>query len=180
MDMVRKVEVVPYRQEWPFQFEVEAKKLREVFGDQVLSIHHFGSTSVPGICAKPIIDILLIVRDIDAVFALVPTLEKLGYLFKGEYGIPGRSFFIKGTEDVRSHHLHVYQINNPHILRHLAFRDYLRTHPDLAEQYGALKESLARQFPEDIDCYNEGKSDFIKEQERQALKWWAEQNGSPD
>lgn len=178
--MARKVEVVPYQQEWPFQFEVEAKMLRKVFGDQVLAVHHFGSTSVPGICAKPIIDILLIVRDIDTVFPLVPTLEKLGYLFKGEYGIPGRRFFIKGTEEVRSHHLHIYQINNPHILRHIAFRDYLRTHPNLARQYGALKESLARQFPEDIDRYIDGKNDFIKEQESQALKWWAERNGSPD
>lgn len=176
MTMRRRVEVVPYRVEWPAQYQSEANALRDVFGDQLLSIHHFGSTAIPGISAKPIIDILVIVRDIDAVFPLVPTLEAMGYVFKGEYGIPGRRFFYKGTEEVRSHHLHVYEINSPNILRHIAFRDYMRTHPSLASAYAKLKESLARQFPDDMERYIEGKNDFVKEQEKKALMWWSSEH----
>ncbi len=172
--MTRKVQVVPYHSEWPEQFTDEAKALKEVFGREMLSIHHFGSTSIPGISAKPIIDILLIVRDIDKVDALVPQLEALGYHAVGEYGISGRRFFYKGSDDVRSHHLHVYGSGNPHILRHLVFRDYMRCHPISARDYARLKEELAHQFPEDMDSYIAGKNAFVKEQEKKALDWWEE------
>jgi GrpB-like predicted nucleotidyltransferase (UPF0157 family) len=170
--MARTVEVVSYRIDWPEEFDREAKALRRIFGDQLITIHHFGSTAIPGISAKPIIDILLTVREIDSADALSDELEELGYNAVGEYGITGRRFFYKGTEELRSHHLHVYQFDNPHILRHLAFRDYMRTHPMTAHRYGQLKEELARQFPEDMDKYIAGKNAFVKEQEREALEWW--------
>ena len=172
--MTRKVEVVPYHPEWPEKFSAEAGALKVVFAKELLSIHHFGSTSVPGISAKPIIDILLIVRDIDAVDALAPRLEALGYHAVGEYGIPGRRFFYKGTDDMRSHHLHVYENGNPHILRHLVFRDYMRSHPITARDYARLKEELAHQFPEDMDGYIAGKNAFVREHEKRALDWWQE------
>ena len=172
--MTRKVEVVPYHPEWPEKFSAEASALKAVFAKELLSIHHFGSTSVPGISAKPIIDILLIVRDIDAVDALAPRLEALGYHAVGEYGIPGRRFFYKGTDDMRSHHLHVYENGNPHILRHLVFRDYMRSHPITARDYARLKEELAHQFPEDMDGYIAGKNAFVREHEKRALDWWQE------
>jgi GrpB-like predicted nucleotidyltransferase (UPF0157 family) len=172
--MKRKVEVVPYRSDWPAKFTEEARDLQALFAGQMLSIHHFGSTSIPGICAKPIIDILLIVRDIEAVDALVPRLEKLGYHAVGEYGISGRRFFYKGNDDLRSHHLHIYESGNPHILRHLVFRDYMRSHPMTARDYARLKEELAHQFPEDMDSYIAGKNAFVKEHEKKALDWWEE------
>jgi GrpB-like predicted nucleotidyltransferase (UPF0157 family) len=172
--MTRKVEVVPYRQDWPELFMAESKALQRVFGREMLSIHHFGSTSIPGISAKPIIDILLIVRDIEKVNALAPRLEALGYHAVGEYGISGRRFFYKGTNDFRSHHLHVYESGNPHILRHLVFRDYMRCHPISARDYTRLKEELAHQFPEDMDSYIAGKNAFVKEHEKKAMNWWEE------
>lgn len=171
--MTRKVEVVPYHADWPQQFLIEAEALRGILGDEVISIHHFGSTSIPGLSAKPIIDILVIVRNINAIDAMTPELEALGYHAVGEYGIPGRRFFYKGTDEVRSHHLHIYQTGNPHILRHLVFRDYLRTHPEPARTYAHLKEDLARQFPEDMEQYIAGKNSFVKEQEKIALEWWS-------
>lgn len=171
--MARKVEVVPYCADWPSQFQAEAEELHQVLGDEVMSIHHFGSTSIPGISAKPVIDILVIVRNIDVIDGMNPKLAAIGYHAVGEYGIPGRRFFYKGSDEVRSHHLHIYQTGNPHILRHLVFRDYLRTHPTPARNYAQLKEQLARQFPEDMDQYIAGKNDFVKEHEKIALEWWA-------
>lgn len=174
--MTRRVEVVPYHTDWPEKFSAEAGKLKAVFGGKLLSIHHFGSTSIPGISAKPIIDILLIVRDIETVDSLAPRLEALGYHAVGEYGIPGRRFFYKGTDEIRSHHLHVYENGNPHILRHLVFRDYMRSHPISARDYARLKEDLAREFPEDMEGYIAGKNAFVHEHEKKALDWWQEKD----
>lgn len=171
--MTRKVEVVPYDIDWPARFEEEARQLRALFGEEVISIHHFGSTAIPGASAKPIIDILVIVRDIDKVDAINPQLQQMGYSPVGEYGIPGRRFFYKGTHDLRSHHLHVYAMGNPHILRHLAFRDYMRTHPVNALAYSRLKETLALEFPEDMEKYIAGKNAFVQKEERRALAWYS-------
>lgn len=174
--MTRKVEVVPYHGDWPAMFSSEADNLRRILGNEVLSIHHFGSTSIPGVSAKPIIDILVIVRNIEVIDGFNPQLAVIGYHAVGEYGIPGRRFFYKGSDDSRSHHLHIYQSGNPHILRHLIFRDYMRTHPAPAHDYARLKESLARQFPEDMEQYIAGKNAFVKEQEKNALEWWSKLN----
>lgn len=176
--MSRKVEVVPYHSDWPEQFEAEAAALKKIFGEQMLSIHHFGSTSIPGTSAKPIIDILVIVRSIEAIDPLNGRLAELGYSAVGEYGINGRRFFYKGSYDVRTHHLHVYQTGNPHILRHLIFRDYMRSHPIPARDYSRLKEELAIEYPEDMEHYIAGKNDFVKEQEQRALEWWEEERGT--
>lgn len=172
--MTRKVEVVPYNIDWPARFQVEAQELEVLFGGEMLSIHHFGSTAIPGTSAKPIIDILVIVRNINRVDALNPFLQKMGYSPVGEYGIPGRRFFYKGTHDLRSHHLHVYQTGNPHILRHLAFRDYMRAHPMDALAYSRLKETLALQFSEDMESYIAGKNEFVQNEERLAMDWYSQ------
>ena len=172
--MTRRVEVVAYHAVWPERFEQEAHDLAVVFGRTLVSIHHFGSTSIPGISAKPIIDILVTVTNILAVDGLNDRLAEMGYIAVGEYGIPGRRFFYKGTYDLRTHHLHAYQVGSPHVLRHLAFRDYMRAHPDTARAYSRLKERLAGQYPEDMDSYIAGKDHFIKEQEQRALEWYRE------
>jgi GrpB-like predicted nucleotidyltransferase (UPF0157 family) len=171
--MARKVVVVPHNPVWVKEYEAESARLRGVFGEQVVQIFHFGSTAIPGICAKPVIDILLTVREISFADKVTPLLSQQGYHAVGEYGISGRRFFYKGSHEMRTHHLHVYQYDNPQILRHIAFRDYMRSHPMSARQYGMLKEQLAEQFSENIDGYNAGKNDFVQEQERQALAWWS-------
>jgi len=169
---LRKIVVVPYNPAWPEMFRREAKAIAEVFGEQLIAIHHIGSTSVPGLCAKPIIDILPLVKDIEQVDAYNDAMAELGYEAMGEYGLPGRRYFRKGGQVNRSHQAHTYALGNPEIDRHLAFRDYLRTHPDVAEEYCRLKMEVARQHPHDIYGYMDGKDAFIKAVEKKALAWW--------
>lgn len=168
---MRNIVVVPYDPQWPELFKQEAEKVRSVLGELLIEIHHIGSTSVPNLPAKPVIDMLPIVRDITMVDALNPQFEAIGYEAMGENGIPGRRYFRKGGIYHRSHHLHIFGEDNLiDINRHLAFRDYLRTHPDVVAEYAALKQKLAKQFPDDIMSYSDGKDAFIKRHEAIALE----------
>ncbi len=152
-------------------FAEEAEKLKSIFGDQIVNIHHIGSTSVPGLKAKPIIDIMPVVKDIGLVDKYNQKMEDLGYDSKGENGIPERRYFQKGGDN-RSHHVHIYQVGSNEIKRHLAFRDYLREQSVEKKNYGELKDKLARQFPYDITSYINGKEHLVKEIELKALKWF--------
>ncbi len=174
--MARKIIVVPHDPAWPEMYREEAERLKSIFGDEIVAIHHFGSTSLTDIYAKPIIDILIEVRDIERIDAENERMYSLGYLPRGEWGIPGRRFFIKGDEENRTHHLHFYQVGHPEIARHLDFRDYMAAHSDDAQAYSLLKIDLAHKFPENIDGYNEGKTSFIREIDRRA-KIWRENGG---
>ncbi len=136
-----------------------------------MRLHHIGSTAVPGLQAKPIIDMLAEVRDIEKIDSLNSDMIAAGYTPKGEYGIPGRRYFFKGSEEKHSHHLHAFQSGNTEVTRHLLFRDYLRSHPEEARAYASLKESLVARFPNDIDVYMQGKDAFIKELDRRAVIW---------
>lgn len=168
---MRKVEVMPYNHEWPIMFEEETQRLWNIFGDEILDIHHIGSTSVMGLKAKPIIDMLPVVKDIQQIDHYNDAMAEIGYEPKGENGLPGRRYFQKGGDN-RSHHVHVYEAGNPEIDRHLAFRDYLRVHPEAVKEYGDLKEALARRYPYDIDSYINGKSQFVRDWEKKALEWY--------
>lgn len=167
----RRVEVAPYDPAWPGLFQAEAARLAAVFGEELRAIHHMGSTSVPGLAAKPIVDILPEVHDIQRIDDLNEAMIALGYAPKGENGIPGRRFFSKTVDGVRRFHVHVFQAGDPEIERHLAFVQYLRAHPDQAAAYGRLKQALAERFSADIDGYADGKNDFVQEMERKALAW---------
>lgn len=169
--MVRKIIVVPHDPIWPVRFRQEADWLSSIFGHEIVAIHHFGSTSIPDIYAKPIIDILVEVRDLDRIDMANESMIRLGYIPKGDFGIPGRRFFIKGDEENRTHHIHFYLAGHPEVKRHLDFRDFILSHPDSAKAYSQLKIELAGQFPEDINGYNTGKDQFIKEIDRQARIW---------
>ena len=169
--MARVIEVVPHDPEWSDGFKQEVEALTEIFDHEIVAIHHIGSTAIPGILAKPIIDVLVEVRDIERIDAFNRQMRERGYLPKGEFGIAGRRFFIKGTEESRTHHIHIFQAGNPEFERHLAFRDYLRAHRDQAQAYSRLKAELARRFPRDADSYTAGKSDFVEEIERKAEAW---------
>ena len=175
---MRQVQVLPYDPLWAKQFQIEADRLSEVLADQLVAIHPIGSTSVPGSVAKPIIDIMPVVRDIRAMDHRLPAMARLGYTPRGEYGLSGRRYFFKGTGTHRTHHVHIYASDNPEVERHLAFRDYLRCHPEAANAYGQLKLSLAAAYPADIVAYMDGKDGPIKELEAAALAWRATQRGS--
>ena len=157
----RNLTVVAYDPAWPLLFEAEAARLAVIFGDRLASIHHMGSTSVPGIWAKPVIDIMPVVFDIETVDSLNDTMHALGYVPKGEYGIPGRRFFNINDGDRRVFNVHVYEVGNPEIAHHLDFVEYLRGHADVAAAYGELKRGLAERFGDQVDSYTDGKTDFI-------------------
>ena len=158
--MQEKVEVVPYDPSWPELFAAEAKRIREALGPNCTLIHHIGSTSVPGLSAKPIIDILPVVRDILEVDRVTEAMERLGYEAKGENGIAFRRFFEKGKK-VRTHNVHVYEEGDPEIDRYLRFRDWMRSHEEDARRYAQLKLELATKFPRDILQYCLGKDAFV-------------------
>jgi GrpB-like predicted nucleotidyltransferase (UPF0157 family) len=168
---MRKMEVQPYDSAWPSLYNAEASRLKEAFGTRLLAIHHIGSTSVPGLAARPTIDIMVEVHDIVAVDALYPALIALGYEHCGEFGIPGRRYFPRVIGETHTHHIHVFQVGDPQLLRHIAFRDYLIVHPDEAHAYGHLKTDLAERFTFDVSGYLNGKDAFIKALEHRALDW---------
>jgi GrpB-like predicted nucleotidyltransferase (UPF0157 family) len=168
---MRRVEVVPHSPGWAAAFGTEADRLTAVLGEEVVAVHHIGSTAIPGIKAKPIVDILLEVRQVERLDDLGPEMAGLDYEARGEFGIPERRLFVKHTGSRRTHHIHAFATGNPDLERHLAFRDYMISHPENAEAYGRLKEHLAQEFPTDIEGYMDGKDAFIKEMERKALAW---------
>ncbi len=136
--MTRQVRVVPYDPAWPAEARAEAARLKAVLGEEAVAVHHFGSTAVPGLAAKPIIDLLVEVRDIDGIDAFNTALAALGYEARGENGIPGRRYFVRGSPDVHTHHVHMFQAGGMEVTRHLAVRDYLRARPAEAEAYARV------------------------------------------
>ncbi|MFZ2488226.1 MAG: GrpB family protein [Anaerolineae bacterium] len=164
----RQIEIVPYDPHWPQLFAAEAARLREVFGAELLALHHIGSTAVPGLAAKPIIDILPVVRDIARVDALNTAMRALGYVPKGEYGIPERRYFSLDAGGQRRFHVHVFPAGSAEIARHCDFVAHLRAYPDTAAAYAALKLELAERYRDDPISYTEGKSDFIRNAVQQA------------
>ena len=169
---IKRIVLVPHDPTWSGLFQAEAERLAAVYGPQVISIHHAGSTAIQGIKAKPILDFLIIVRDIGKIDDFDDQMIAIGYEAIGENGIPGRRFFTKTVVGgTRVHNVHIFEIGHPEIERMLNFRDYLRAHPEEAQAYSQLKETLAQQYPCDIDRYTEGKSDFINHMIQKAKVW---------
>lgn len=167
-----KVFVGPYDPNWADAFTAEARRIRSALGETAVAVHHIGSTAIPGIYAKPIIDILLVVSDLESLDLASSALMQLGYEGKGEFGIPERRYFRKiSPEGVRTHQIHAFKRGSAEVRRHLAFRDYMIAHPAVAESYGRLKQQLAAAFPNNIEAYIEGKNSFVKEHEKKAVAW---------
>jgi len=154
------VRLVPYTIEWQRCFEEERVLLQAVIGQYVLDIQHVGSTSIPGMIAKPIIDIGIAVTSFEEARVCIPPIEELGYEYRGELGIPRRHYFVKG--DPRTHHLHMSEINSQAWGNLVLFRDALIQHPHLAEEYAKLKAGLAQQYPTDRGEYVDRKAPFIE------------------
>ncbi|WP_353641031.1 GrpB family protein [Mesorhizobium sp. WSM2239] len=145
-------------------FEQERANLKTTLGSLVLTIEHMGSTAVPGLAAKPIVDLLVGVRNLAGVRSrCIEPLQALGYTYIPEYEswLPDELFFRKGVPGPWTHHVHVMEPANPRWDAFLSFRDYLRAHPDAASAYGDLKKSLAVAFKDDIAGYRNAKHEFI-------------------
>lgn len=175
---MRKVEVVPHNPQWRDAFEAEAKPVAVALGENVVAIHHIGSTAIPDIYAKPVVDLLVEVGDITEVDGRSSAMESLGYEVMGEYGIPGRRYFRKDNrEGIRTHNIHAFEAGSTEVERHLAFRDYMIAHPGEARRYSELKMKLAEAHPQSMDGYMDGKDGFIKEMDRRAARWRTSQTG---
>jgi GrpB-like predicted nucleotidyltransferase (UPF0157 family) len=160
------IEIVDYDASWPQLFDEERARLVEVLPPgQVLAIEHAGSTAVPGLAAKPIVDIFIAVRSIEvARTTLVAPILSVGYVYWAENPDPSRMFFVKGLPPYgarRTHHIHVIEPTSEPWLRVLAFRDYLRGHADEAERYQRLKRELAQCYPLDREAYTRAKDAYI-------------------
>ncbi len=168
--MAQHIIVTDYNPIWAEMFESESEKIRWILGDNCVAIHHIGSTAVPNLAAKPIIDIMPIVKSLDAVDQVAAAFEEIGYEYLGEFGIPGRRYLRKGGDE-RTHQIHIFLNGDAkNIDRHIAFRDYMKTHDNERNEYAMLKMRLAQQFPYDIDGYCDGKEAFVKSREQKALE----------
>jgi GrpB-like predicted nucleotidyltransferase (UPF0157 family) len=156
------VRIAPYDPAWPDRFEEERALLTQAIGDWVVGgIHHVGSTAVPGLAAKPIIDILVGVAELDSSRACFEPLAQLDYLY-APYRPEEMHWFCKPDPSRRTHHLHLVPADSARFRDELAFRDHLRSHPETASEYTALKRELAERFEHDREAYTQAKDDFIR------------------
>lgn len=156
------VKIVPYSFSWKEDYKQEEKLLYHLLGENAIDIQHVGSTSIEGLDAKPIIDIAVGVKSLDDVDKFRNLLESNGYQFRGNAGIEGRIMFAKGSEDLRTHYLHIETINGELWENHIYFRDYLRLNKKAVEEYLKLKKELAIEHSEDRGSYTSAKNEFIK------------------
>jgi GrpB-like predicted nucleotidyltransferase (UPF0157 family) len=168
-----KVELRPHDPSWRTVATAEARRLARALGGNLLEVHHIGSTGIPAIKAKPVIDLMPEVRSLAALDASSSAVQDLGYRWHGEYGIPGRRYCTReDPKPGRRFHAHMFETGSPEIDRHLAFRDYLCAHPLEARAYEAQKERALTLHPDDRDAYQDAKSGWIRACEHRALAWW--------
>jgi len=165
------IRIVDHDPEWPRCAREELARVAEALGEAAVRLEHVGSTSVPGLGAKPIIDMQVSVVDIERTDHYVGPLEGLGYLFAPDPAFPDYHYFAKPHGRPRSHHLHVCQAASHQELRHLAVRDFLCAHPDEAASYEQLKRELVRDHPQDRLAYVAGKDGYMVELEARAMRW---------
>jgi GrpB-like predicted nucleotidyltransferase (UPF0157 family) len=155
------VKLRPYTAEWARLFAEEEERIRGAIGEYVLDIQHVGSTAIPGMAAKPILDIAVAVASFEEAFVCVAPMEHIGYEYCGENGIPRRHYFVKRSP-LTTHHVHINERGSRNWENQVIFRDYMSAHPQAIEAYIALKEGLAKQFPRDREAYTNGKAQFIE------------------
>ncbi len=159
--MEEPVIVVEYDPNWEKTFQILRDGIAPFLNELIVSIEHVGSTSIPGVAAKPIIDIDVVVRSPEDVPRAIERLSILGYTHVGDLGIAGREAF-ESPKGSPSHHLYVCNFDSIELRRHIFFRDYLRSHPDEARRYSELKKSLAARYRNDREAYTEAKTDFVE------------------
>ena len=157
------VTVIPYSDQWERDFLKIKDEIKSALGELAESIEHVGSTSVRGLSAKPVIDIDVVISDSSVLSDVIAALGRIGYQHEGDLDITGREAFrYDGKDHLQKHHLYVCPEDSPELRRHIAFRDYLRSHPEAAAEYSRIKEEGAALYPEDIDRYIEYKTPFIE------------------
>ena len=159
-----RVTVALYDASWKAEFEKIRAEIEGAVGEHIIGIEHVGSTAVEGLCAKPCIDIDVVIKDSSVLSLIIEGLRKIGYFHEGDLGIKDREAFgYTGKEHLYKHHLYVCPESSEELRRHITFRDYLRAHPESVKKYSAVKEKAALLFPDDIDRYMEYKSPCIEE-----------------
>lgn len=168
------VELLPHDPRWLDNAIVEAQSLSRALGSNPLVVHHVGSTAIPGIHAKPILDLMPVVGDLTKLDKHQRDVEALGYEWWGEFGLPGRRYCTKtdGQTGRRTVQLHCYADGSSEITRHLAFRDYLRAQPRLATEYDRVKAECRRLHPGNSHDYSDCKAEWIRKAEMNALAWY--------
>ena len=162
-----------YNPDWPRMAASYAESLRAL-GPTLVTVHHIGSTAVPGLAAKPMIDLMPLVTNLPDLDRQRGRVEALGYAWHGELGIPGRRYCTLSDETgMRLVQLHFFEAASPHIVRHIAFRDYLRTHPEAARAYEKEKHRARDLHPDDSHAYSDQKAAWIREMEAKSLIWFA-------
>lgn len=171
----------PHSPRWADMALEETRRLKHALGEELLEVHHIGSTAIAGIMAKPVVDLIPIVRDLGRFDAHENVLRALGYKWFGEFGLPGRRYCYRKdpASGQRLFQLHCYQEGSPEVPRHLAFRDYLRAHPALAREYEAEKVRAAEVISTDVNAYNDEKNAWIKRVEKDALAWFSARPRGP-
>ena len=170
-----RVDVVPYDPAWPQRFQEESNRIREAIGQdgirRAFDMEHIGSTSVPELAAKPVLDILAVGPRLEDLERATPALQRLGYEARGEYGIAGRRYFVDREPRGLLVHLHGFASGHAHAGRHIRFRDYLRAHPKDAQAYGSLKLKLAEVHGQNRKAYQSAKEAFIEELHQRAERY---------
>lgn len=151
-----------HHQEWGQAFEAEKESLKNLLGDSALDIQHIGSTSIPGLAAKPIIDMLMAVKSLEEAQNIRPILENAGYEYRENGSDQDQVLFVKGPEELRTHYLHITKLRSSVWENDLAFRDYLRSHPEAVTEYEKLKKELVLKYADNRGEYTTGKDTFIK------------------
>lgn len=166
------VVLAAYDPEWPRMANEHSARLR-VLGAALVAVHHIGSTSVPGLAAKPIIDLMPLVSDLDGLERGRARIEALGYGWHGELGIAGRRYCtLCDAAGARIAQLHFFTADSPHVLRHIAFRDYLRAHPERARAYEREKRRARDLHPDDSHAYTDEKAAWVRDAEARAVAWF--------
>lgn len=167
----RRVEIAPYNPHWPDLFKQEASRIRHVLGDHLKEIYHIGSTAIPNMPAKPVIDMMLVCDNLDQIILMAEKLNELNYHNLRRQIIPHQSFFIRRQDNNISFHLHIHEKGSPQIKRHVNFRDYVIQHPEDAKAYETLKIHLAKKFTDDMNSYVFGKDKLVQEIDVKAKLW---------
>ncbi|MDE2018946.1 MAG: GrpB family protein [Patescibacteria group bacterium] len=169
--MTRNYSVEKYTANWQRRFRIQEKLIKRVLGKAALEIHHVGSTSVKGMSAKPIVDMLVIVKEFHALDRAKTKFEKLGYVFRSNYVKPNSRLLEKFRGETKLYNIHFFKKNHEHVPRILNIRDYLRAHPETVKAYEALKQKLLNKYPNDYRSYSHGKHEFLDALAERAKKW---------